>query len=66
MRTSEDSRREQADRFLSMAQKARVEGNLGLAHLLLEAARRAFETYDPPLVPAEADMVEQQPQDQES
>ncbi len=48
--------REQASRFLAMAQIARDEGNLGLADLLTEAGRRAalVETSSPPTVPQEA------------
>jgi hypothetical protein len=42
MRTSEDSRREQAARFIAMAQEARDEGKPGLADLLSEAACRSI------------------------
>lgn len=56
MRTPADSLREQASRFLAMAEIARDEGNLGLADLLTEAGRRAalVETSSPPTVPQEA------------
>ena len=56
MRTPADSLREQASRFLAMAEIARDEGNLGLADLLTEAGRIAalVETSSPPTVPQEA------------
>ena len=53
MRTSAESVREQAARFFAMAAQARDEGNVGLADLLTEAARRAAAAVEPTLPQAE-------------
>jgi hypothetical protein len=60
MRTSEESLREQSARFSAMAEMARADGNVGLADLLTEAARRTavFETAPPATVPVESETAQ--------